>query len=176
MAAEGQQPGAGALGRQSHQVRAVGHQRLIGGAGPIPFQQGELGMVQGTALAIAPYPGEIEDLGFARRQQLLGRELRRGVQVERRAFAAHTDCFGGEGVQVSLVAGRDLQRRTLDFQEALRLEPVAEGALDRIARQQETATLGVEVGAPPGGRNRALQGGFPLRRKRTCLANWPPIV
>ena len=126
--APGERPRARRLGRQRQQRRAVVHQRLVGRAGAIPFQQGELGMVQRPALAVAPDPGEFEDPRLAGRQQLLAGELRRGAQVERRARAVGADRLGGEGVQVRLVAGRDLQGRGLDLDEAPRLEPAAHGA------------------------------------------------
>jgi hypothetical protein len=65
-------------------------------------------MMQRPALAVSPHLGEVEDAPFPRRQQLLAGELGRGVQVERRALAGLSDQLGGEGVQVGLVAGREL--------------------------------------------------------------------
>jgi hypothetical protein len=54
--------GAHRLGRQRQQAVAVGHQGLVGLAGPVPLQHRELGAVQRAALAVAPNAGEIEDL------------------------------------------------------------------------------------------------------------------
>ena len=54
---------------------------------------------------------------LAGRQQLLAGELRRGVQIERRARPVRPDRLGREGVQMRLVAGRDLQRRRFDLDE-----------------------------------------------------------
>ena len=139
------------LGRQGQQGRAVVHQGLVRRAGPVPLQHRELGMMQRPALAVAPHLGEAEDLLLARRQQLLAGELRRGVQVERRGLARDGQGLGGEGVQVRLVAGRDLQGGGLDLLEPLTLEPGAERLGDPVAGQQERAAVGVDVAAPPGG-------------------------
>ena len=52
-AAEGEARRAGPLGGKRQQRGAIAHQALIGLAGPIPFEHGEFGMVQGAALAVA---------------------------------------------------------------------------------------------------------------------------
>ena len=54
---------------------------------------------------------------LAGRQQLLAGEFRRGAQIERLPLAAGPDQLGREGVQMGLVAGRDLQGRGLDLDE-----------------------------------------------------------
>ena len=85
---------------------------LVRLVGAVPFEHGELGMVQGPALAVAEDVGEGEQARLAGGQQLLAGELGRGVQVEpalRRAVGGLG--VGREGVQVGLVAGRDLQDR-----------------------------------------------------------------
>jgi len=41
----------------------VGHHRVIGRIGAVPFQHGELGQMQIAALAIAKHPGEFEIFG-----------------------------------------------------------------------------------------------------------------
>ena len=71
--------------------------------------------MQRPALAIAEHGREREDALLARRQQLLAGKLRRGVQVERPARAVGPDQLRCKGVQVRLVAGRDLQRAGLDL-------------------------------------------------------------
>ena len=69
---------------------------------------------------------------------------------KRRGLARGGQGLGGEGVQVRLVAGRDLQGGRLDLLEAPRLEPGAEGPRDPVTRQKKRATVGVDAGAPPG--------------------------
>ena len=109
-AAKAQGFGPGGCGGQRQEGGAVIHQRLVRFARAVPFQQREFRMVQRAALAVAKYPGELEDPPLAGRQQLLAGELRRGAQIERRGRAAVGGRKrGGEGVQVRLVAGRDLQ-------------------------------------------------------------------
>ena len=80
-------PRARRLRRQREQRRAIGHQRVVGLVGAIPFEHREFGMVQRAALAVAKHAGELEDPPLARRQQLLAGEFRRGVQIEPRALA-----------------------------------------------------------------------------------------
>jgi hypothetical protein len=131
-------------------------------------------VVQGAALAVAPHPGEVEDLPLAGGQQLLAGELRRGVQVERRALSVRGDDLSRKGVQVRLVAGGDLQGGGLHLDEVLRLEPAAQGRLDAVARQQARATLGVAVGSPPGtGWRTRHVGCFPLRPLATLAVSAP---
>ena len=72
-------------------------------------------MMQRAALAVAEHAGEFENARLARRQQLLGGEFRRGAQIERAPLPARRDQLGGEGMQMRLVAGRDLQSRGLDL-------------------------------------------------------------
>ena len=80
-------------------------------------------MVQSPALAVAEHAREIEDARLARRQQLLAGEFRRGAQVQRGSLAARSDQLGGEGMQMGLVAGRDLQGRGLHLHEIVGGEP-----------------------------------------------------
>ena len=107
-------------------------------------------MMQRPALAVAEHMGEAEDPRLARGQELLAGELRRGVQVERRAAAAGRGELGREGVQVDFVARGHLQRRGLDLQEAAPAEPVPQRRQDAAARQQERPPVGVDVAVPPG--------------------------
>ena len=108
------------------------------------------GWCSGAALAIAEHAGEGEHPRLAGGQQLLAGELRRGVQVARRALAARADKLGRERVQMGLVAGRDLQRRGLDLEEAAAAKPVPQRRQDAPARQQERPPVGVDVAVPPG--------------------------
>ena len=74
-------------------------------AGAIPFEHGELGRMQGRAFAVAEHPRQREDAGLPRRQQLLHREFRRGVQVGARAAPSSRDQLCGKPVQMRFVAG-----------------------------------------------------------------------
>src|SRR5690606_27768438 len=107
--AEGAGPGGG--GRELQDLDAVGDHVAIGRTGAIPFEHGELGMVQRSALAVAPDMAEAGDAGLARRQQLLHGEFRRGVEVEPLPGPVIADGGGGKGVKMRLVARRELQPR-----------------------------------------------------------------
>ena len=74
-------------------------------------------MMQRAALAVAEHAREGEQPRLAGREQLLGGEFRRGVQIERRPRAIRRDQLGRERMQMRLVAGRDLQDRGLDLDE-----------------------------------------------------------
>jgi hypothetical protein len=63
------------------------------------------------------------------------------------ARAGIADRFGGEGVQVGLVAGRDLQGGRFDLREALLLEPAAHGAADAAPALRKGARSGAAWGS-----------------------------
>ena len=142
--------GAGGLGGDAQHFRAILHQPLVGLIRAIPLEHGEGRVMQGPALAVAIGLGEREDLRLARRQQLLARELRGGVQIERPPRSIRADQLGSEGGEVRLVAGRHLQGAGLDLDEPLRLEPGAQRGPDAAARQQERPAVRVIIGVPPG--------------------------
>ena len=60
-AAEGEGPDPGRLRGMGDHDDTIGHDGIIGGAGPVPFQHGEFGQMQVAALAVAEHPGELED-------------------------------------------------------------------------------------------------------------------
>ena len=140
--------GAGGARGFGHQRRAVLHQRLVRFVRPVPFQHGEFGVMQRAALAIAEHAGEIENARLARRQQFLAGEFRRGAQIERPPLPAGSDQFGGEGMQMGLVAGRDLQGRGLHLDEIARGKPGPQGGGDPPARPQEGPAAGMDAGKP----------------------------
>ncbi len=72
-------PAACAAARRTRD--AIAHQRLIGFAGAIPFDQREFGMMQRAALAVAKHFGEFDDAPLARGEQLFAGEFRRGAQI-----------------------------------------------------------------------------------------------
>jgi hypothetical protein len=67
--------GPGGARRNGEQRRTVIHHGLVGLMGPVPFQQGEFGMVQRAALAVAKHTGELEDPALAGGEQFLGGEF-----------------------------------------------------------------------------------------------------
>ena len=73
---------AGGLRRERENRRAVLHQHFIGLVRPVPLDQGELGMMQRAALAVAERAGELDDPGLAGRQELLAGEFGRGSQIK----------------------------------------------------------------------------------------------
>ena len=140
---------------------AVGHQRLIRLAGPIPFDQREFRRVQRAALAIAKHSGELDDTALASRKELLAGEFRRRAQVKRRRRAIRRHQLGGEGVQMRLVAGRDLQRAGLDLDEIVRGEPGAQAR-----RRSGRAPAGRAAGRHGrGGPRRATTWAWLVRRR-----------
>ena len=61
------------------------------------------------------------------------------------------DGGGGEGVQVRLVAGADLQGGGVDLDEVAVCQPAAQGGLDAVARQKHRPAVGMAGGVPPHG-------------------------
>ena len=100
------------------------HDRLVAHAGAIPFQHGELGMMQRRALGVAEHARELEQFRNAAGQQLLHRELGRAVQPALALLAVGQLPVGGEAREMHFGAGRDLQDRRLDLDEALAREPL----------------------------------------------------
>jgi hypothetical protein len=122
----------------------------IWGVGAVPFEHGELGVVQRPALAVAPDVAEAGDAGLAGGQELLHGEFGRGVEIEPVACPVIADGGGREGVEMGLVAGRELQAGRVDEQEALGRQPGAERQLNAVADQQQRPAVGVPGGGPPG--------------------------
>ena len=123
------------------------HVRPVG-VGAVPFDHGEFGGVERAGLAIAPDAGEIDDPGFAGREQFLGGEFGAGVEVERVFRTAFGPPRDGEAVEVGFVARRYLDGAAFDRDEALAREPAGQCGLDAIAADQERPTIGVDVGVP----------------------------
>ena len=115
-------------------------------------------MVQGPALTVPPHLGQGEDRTLARGQQALAGELRRGVQIHRPPLARRGQRLRREGVQMSLVARRDLQGGSLNLGEVPRLEPPTDGPRDPVAGHQERQAIRPAVRRPPRTFLRAGQG------------------
>ena len=106
-------------------------------------------MVRGRALAISEDARELEEARLAGHQQLLHRDLGRGVQPERAGPPSRLRQLRGEGGDMHLHAGGHLKRRRLDLDETLPVEPVPHAPQQRRALEQCRAAGGVSLGAPP---------------------------
>jgi hypothetical protein len=135
---------------QRQQPGAVLHDRLVAHAGAVPFQHGELGMVQRRALGVAEHPGELEQPRHAAGQKLLHRELGGAVQPAFALFAVGQLPVGGEAGEMDLRARRHLQDRRLDLDEALGRKPRPHGRLQSRPRLQCRQSLRQFVRAPVG--------------------------
>ena len=99
---------------------AIGHQRLIGFAGAIPFDKREFGIMQRAAFAVAKHLGEFDDARARRRREASCRRI-----PARCADSGATPCRPAPQARWrrradEFVARRDLQRRGLDLDEVLR--------------------------------------------------------
>jgi len=93
---------AGCFRRKAQHVQGVGNHRFVWLVRAIPFEHCEFRRMQRPALAIAEHAGEIEDLRFARCEQLLTGKFRRSVEIELAPFARGGAQLRLEGVQVEL--------------------------------------------------------------------------
>ena len=135
--------GAGRRLAGAQQAEAIGDQLAPRGAGPVPFEHREFGMVGRAALAVAKHMGQLPDPRQARDQQLFHREFRRGVEIARQCPAiARVVQLGGKGPQMRFETGAHLQRRGIDLDKALRRKKTAH-------RSEHPATL-LQPPAPPG--------------------------
>src|SRR5436305_52936 len=141
---------------------------------PVPFEHGELGRMQGGALAIAIDAGEIEYAALTRRQQLLAGEFGRGVEIKLDPAAVGLHDIGGNGMKMRLITGRDLQRTAFDFGELALFEPCPDRRLDAIARQEKRPAIGVSFGAPPGRGLLRQEGTVAGLANSVGAANTPP--
>src|SRR5690606_32452360 len=103
-----------------------------------------------AALAIAPDMLEAGDARLPGGQQLLHGEFGRGMQIHGLPRPVIADHFGGEGMQMRLIAGRTLQARRIDHEEIALGQPVAHRRIDARTGEQERAPIGVALGMPPG--------------------------
>jgi hypothetical protein len=87
---------------------------------------------------------------FACGQELLAGEFRRGVEVERSARSIGPERLRGEGMEMRLVAGRDLQGSRIHLHELAPGEEASQRRLNPVARQQERAAVGMDMRRPPG--------------------------
>ena len=159
-------PAAGSLGGARDHRHAVVHDEVIGLAGAIPFEHGELGMMQRPALAVAEDARELDDARFACSEELLAGKLRRGAQ-ETAIVPARIGKLGRKRLQMDLIAGGHLQRRGLDLDEVKLGEIVPQRPHDLAAHAQHGPALGVDAGRPRwgrGGHQYGLSGPSDLRK------------
>ena len=138
------------LRRQPDQRQGIFDHRPVISRHPIPFQHGKFGRVQPSALAVTEHPGKFENLLFARRQQFLGGEFRRGVKIKPAAAAVRQHGLGFKGMQVRLVARRCGQDAAFHFAEALMREMVPDTRLYPASKGQQRLAIGVVFRLPPG--------------------------
>ena len=74
------------------------------------------------------------------------------MQVKLFAAAVYIMQTGGEGLQMRLVARRNLQAAAVYFEEPLILKPPAQGTLDLGSGQQKGATVLMALSIPEGRR------------------------
>ena len=147
LGAKRERVGLDCFGGQRQKLGAVVHQGFVGSSRSVPFEQRELRMMEGAALAIAEDASEGEDALLACRQQLLAGELGGGVEVELSLRASiGAEPLGGEGVKMGLVSRRDLQDRRFDLDEILLLEELPESTEDPPAIHKEGASVSVDGG------------------------------
>ncbi len=108
--------------------------------------------MQRGALAVAKYPGKIENPPFARCQQLLAGEFRRRAQIALHRCAIGAAQLGSKGMQVGLVTGRRLQDAGLHLEEIMLCEPLSQPRRNPAPGQQERPPVGMQGRSPPGGR------------------------
>jgi hypothetical protein len=106
-AAPAEQPRACHSRGELHQRQRIRDDHLVVLPRAVPFEHGEFGRMRRRALPVAPDMAQVEDAGFARRQQFLGCKFRRGVEIAPFRRSVRLDQFGREGVEMGLVARRD---------------------------------------------------------------------
>ena len=140
---------AGSACRLRQNRRAIIHQQLITLIRPIPFQHCEFRMMQRAALAIAEYARKIDNPQSHPLPAVFCRRIpAKCADISALSFAARTDQVGGEGMQVCLVARRNLKRRRLDLEKIPLRKPCPQGRRDAGARQQVRSAGRVGAGAP----------------------------
>ncbi len=135
----------GNLRRNGKQGFAVEHHLLVIHVATIPFEQGKFGVVKCAALAVAEDLGKGENSGFAGGQELLAREFRRCIEVNVGFLPRHRLEPGREGMQMQLVAGRDLENWQVDFAKSLALEIAAHRRHQLVAQDQARPAVGMDV-------------------------------
>ena len=113
-------------------------------------------MMQRAAFAVAKHLGKFDDAPLARGEKLFAGKFRRGAQIAGRRRAVGRGQRGGKGVQMNLIAWRDLQRPGIDLDKILPGKPSAQRGHDPAPGQEDRPAVGMNVRGPKGrgtGRN-----------------------
>ncbi len=145
-----EQVAARGLRRRGENPGAVLDEPLPGRMRPIPFQQGEFGMMQPSALAISERVRERKNPLLAGRKQFFGCEFRRGMQVKPRSRSCFVLHLRGECADMGFVAGRYLQNRRINLDERHGVEKGAHGGRHLRARPEIRPPVVVDIRPPPG--------------------------
>ena len=168
LAAKSEGRAAGGLGGGLHDAQRVLDDRVVTFLCPVPFEHGEFRGIQIAVLAVAIDGREREDLPFARRQQFLAGEFRRGVEITALAFAAGRDLLGREGMEMGFVSRRDLKRAAFDLDEALVPEIGPCRVADAAACHEKRTAIAMDSFVPPRRAPNHGHDGAPVQ------APWPP--
>ncbi len=164
LAAKGEGLRARDMSSERDECRAIVHETRQGRADPVPLQHRKFRRVQRAALATAEHMRQRVDLDFSGSQQFFHREFRRSVQIAVARGAVRPNHRRFESMQMRLVAGRPLQRRRVDFDEALGVEPAADVVRDPRA-SQERGSANAMTFAVPEGRGEGRTQGAPGERE-----------
>jgi hypothetical protein len=133
---------------ESHGQKLVDliHQRVMVPPGPVPLEDGELGVVAPSGLAVAERPADLVDGAAACRQQPFHGELGRGLKVEvATAVCALSAVATHQGLEVEVGDRGRGEERGLDFQH---LASGEEGADPGEGLGAEVEGFGRSGGAP----------------------------
>ncbi len=144
-------PPAKAQNRPRHPAHRhhVLHQDLVTLADPIPLQHGELRRVQSPPLAVAPDMGKSRNPHLPRRQQLLHRKLRAGVQIHLPPHPIIANRLSAKAMQMRLIARRHRQGRRLHLHKPLLRQPAPDPRLNPPALDQQSAPVRMPLRPPP---------------------------
>ena len=130
---------------------AVGHQRAVGLAGAVPFEQGEFRMVQRAALAVAEDLGEFDDPALAGRQRASCRRIparcaNKAAKRRRRAPRASWR----RRADASRFLARPASAPVSTSTNSCAGKPGAQRSDDAAARQERRPPVGVNARVPEG--------------------------
>ncbi len=150
LALPAQRCGRGSILGHPQQRLAFTHQVAVGGAGAVPFEHCEFGMVRRAAFVVAIDVRQLPDPRHAARHQLLHGEFGRGMEIARPCAAAlRIVQHGREGLEMRFEPGAHLQSRGVDFDIPALGEEIAHRAEDAAARRERGTPRIEAIGPPP---------------------------